>query len=44
MDKIDSLIKENSKPKEYHVGIYSMTCTIDYKYIKKQINNAFKEL
>ena len=44
MNKIDSLIKENSKPKEYHVGIYTMSCTIDYKYIKKQINNAFKEL
>ena len=44
MNKIDSLIKENSKPKEYHVGIYSMSCTIDYKYIKKQIDNAFKEL
>ena len=44
MNKIDSLIKENSKPKEYHVGIYTMSCTIDYKYIKKQIDNAFKEL
>ena len=44
MDKIDSLIRENSKPKEYHVGIYSMSCTIDYNYIKKQIDKAFKEL
>ena len=44
MDKIDSLIKKNPDPKEFHVGIYSMSCTIDYKYIKKQIENAFKEL
>ena len=44
IDKIDNLIKENPKAKEYNAGIYTMSCTIDYKYIKKQIINAFKEL
>tara|TARA_B000000475_G_C15911281_1_gene412681 strand:- start:33 stop:749 length:717 start_codon:yes stop_codon:yes gene_type:complete len=43
-DKIDKLIKENQKAKEYNAGIYSMSCTVDYKYIKKQLVNAFKEL
>ena len=43
-DKIDILIKENPKTKEYNAGIYSMSCTVDYKYIKKQLIDAFKEL
>lgn len=43
-DKIDILIKENPKAKEYNAGIYSMSCTVDYKYIKKQLIDAFKEL
>ena len=44
IDKIDILIKENPKAKEYNAGIYSMSCTVDYKYIKKQLIDAFKEL
>ena len=44
IDKLDLLIKENPKGKEYTAGIYSMSCTVDYKYIKKQIISAFKEL
>ena len=44
LNKLDTLIKEQSSPKEYHAAIYSMTCTIDYNYIKKEILSAYDNL
>jgi len=44
LKKIDLLIIEEPKVKEYKAGIYGMVCTIDYTYLKKQINKAYKEL
>jgi len=42
--KINSLREKEPKTKTCKAGIYGMTCTIDYGYIKEQINKAYKEL
>ena len=42
--KIDLLLKKQPNAKEYKAGIYGMRCTIDYSYLKKEINKAYKEL
>lgn len=44
IDKLDFLIKNESEPKEYYSSIYSMNCTVDYKYIKKEIISAYDNL
>jgi ubiquitin-conjugating enzyme E2 Z len=44
INKIESLIKINPNPKEYRASIYSMTCTVDYEYIKNKIKKAYKLL
>ena len=44
MNKIDSLLKKNPKPKEYRASIYSMNCTVDYDYIKNKIKKAYKSI
>ena len=43
-DKLDFLIKNEPVPKEYYSSIYSMNCTVDYKYIKKEILSAYDNL
>jgi ubiquitin-conjugating enzyme E2 Z len=42
--KINSLREKEPKTSTYKAGIYAMTCTIDYGWIKEQINKAYKEL
>ena len=44
INKLDFLITNESVPKEYYAAIYSMNCTIDYKYIKKEILSAYDNL
>jgi len=42
--KINFLCKNEPKTNTYKAGIYGMTCTVDYNFIKTHINDAYKEL
>ncbi len=44
INKIDTLIEKNPKPKEYRASIYSMNCTVDYEYIKNKLKKAYKTI
>ena len=44
INKLDLLIKKEPEPKEYYASVYSMNCTVDYKYIKKEVLLAYDNL
>ena len=44
INKLDFLIKNEPAPKEHYASVYSMNCTVDYKYIKKEILSAYDNL
>ena len=44
IDNLKVLKKKYPDTKTYKAGIYGMTCTVDYEWIIKEINEAYKEL